>query len=351
VDDLLKYTSHSLNLEVGDLFRSIVNTAYEYVYFKNRESEFVYANDALRKSFGVCDEEGVIGKTDFDFYPKAFAAMTFKQEQAVMDTRVPMIEQEERLVTPDGKVLWYMASKYPLIDKNDIVVGMWGLSAKINKQKNIEFELESLNEQLEEALRVSKAMEAEAKRLYSMALDANPITRLPGNNSIHKHIDQLIKSKAHKHVLYCDIDYFKSYNDKYGFANGDKVILATAELMQETAQQIGAQDVFVGHIGGDDFVVSIDSSFALRYAERLLDLFDDMIWQQYKQKDIKIGYIKAETRSGKMMRFPICSLSIGGVALEENAYENYLMVSDACSMLKTVAKKRTGSSYLFERRK
>ena len=191
----------------------------------------------------------------------------------------------------------------------------------------------------------------EIKRLYSLALDANPITKLPGNNSIHKHIEELMNHQTPRAVLYCDLDNFKAYNDNYGFAKGDEVILYTAQQMQVAARELNIADPFFGHIGGDDFVATIDSSMAEAYADKLTRVFDKRIVQFYTKKDIEAGYITSTNREGNVQQFPLVSISISGVDLGEHHYKSYLEISDACSEIKHKVKMVQGSNFLFERRK
>lgn len=188
----------------------------------------------------------------------------------------------------------------------------------------------------------------ELHRLYSLALDANPITFLPGNNSIQKHITQLLAEKKHT-VCYADLDHFKSYNDRYGFANGDRVIHFTAELMKYVSKTMGVDDIFFGHVGGDDFVITINSQFADEYIQSLLGMFDRMIISYYQPDDIKRGYIIAKDRNDLEFRAPIISLSIAGLDLIECKSANYFEVNDSCTALKCKAKKIHGSVYLTER--
>jgi len=190
----------------------------------------------------------------------------------------------------------------------------------------------------------------ELKHLYSLALDANPITRLPGNNTIREHIAGLVKNQEPYYVLYGDLDNFKSYNDEYGFANGDKIILQTANLFQHVALEMKIFDVFFGHIGGDDFVATIPCAVAEEYMQTLLQRFDETIKEYYNEKDLKRGYIVSKNRIGETVKFPFVSLSIAGVNLSTGKYKNYLEVSDCCSEIKHRVKKIEGSAYLIDQR-
>lgn len=189
----------------------------------------------------------------------------------------------------------------------------------------------------------------ELQRMYSLALDANPITQLPGNNTIREHISLLIEKKEKCCVMYADLDNFKAYNDKYGFANGDKVISATVAAMKEVAASMGlSSDIFLGHIGGDDFVIVLKSAEAEKYVQLLLEKFDWVIRSYYNEEDQKKGRISTKNRNGVLVEFPIISLSIAGVDLEKKTYGNYFEVIDNCTILKSRAKKIPGSVYIIE---
>ena len=190
---------------------------------------------------------------------------------------------------------------------------------------------------------------AELRRLYSLALDANPITELPGNNTIREHISLLIEKGEKCCVMVADLDNFKAYNDKYGFANGDKVISATVTTMKEVAAAMGLlNDIFLGHIGGDDFVIVLKSEKAEKYVQSLLLKFDEVIRGYYNEADLVRGHIIAKSRNGEVREFPLVSLSVAGVDLAKKTYGNYFEVSDTCAVLKCRTKKIAGSAYMIE---
>lgn len=193
---------------------------------------------------------------------------------------------------------------------------------------------------------------SELKRLYSLALDSNPITKWPGNTSIYKKIDKLLHEETSDHcVLYFDLDNFKAYNDKYGFAKGDEILLATADLMKSIAKKMGLEDTFFGHIGGDDFIVILESKYSENYIKRYITEFDNIIQSFYLQEDLDAGYIIGKSRNGEVTKFPLVSISIAGVDLGSKIYHNYIQISDICSEIKTIVKKKNGSNYMIDRRK
>ena len=190
----------------------------------------------------------------------------------------------------------------------------------------------------------------ELKRLYNIALDANPITGLPGNNSIKQAITNAIEANQEAFVFYADLDNFKAYNDDYGFANGDKVILFTSSLIQAVMKEFAITEGFTGHIGGDDFVLIIEKSKALDFAGRLIERFDQGIKEYYNDEDRANGYIVSINRKGEETNFPFVSISIAGVDLSQRDYSNYLQVSDICVELKHKAKQTAGSCLVIDQR-
>lgn len=198
-------------------------------------------------------------------------------------------------------------------------------------------------------LRLAQSLR-ELRRLYKLALDSNPITQLPGNNSIHQHIDNLLAEDLQQHVLYIDLDNFKSFNDRYGFAKGDEVIEFTADLLVGLMEEMQIKDGFVGHIGGDDFMITVNNVNAMAYVQELLNRFEEQILRFYAQEDAQAGFIRMKNRQGTIVDFPIISLSVVGVNLSFRDYANYLYISDICAELKHHAKNIPGSTILIDRR-
>ena len=198
-------------------------------------------------------------------------------------------------------------------------------------------------------IKLTEAM-MELKRLYNLALDANPITGLPGNNSIKKAITTAIEANQEAFVFYADLDNFKAYNDAYGFANGDKVILFTSDSLQIVMKELAIMEGFVGHIGGGDFVFIIENSKALDFANRFIERFDQGIKSYYDEQDRVNGYIVSKNRKGEEMNFPLVSISIVGVDLSKKKYSTYLQIADICAELKHKAKQTQGSCLIVEQR-
>ncbi len=198
-------------------------------------------------------------------------------------------------------------------------------------------------------LKLREAMQ-ELKRLFSTALDANPMTGLPGNNSIANRIKKDLADNANVTVLYADLDNFKAFNDKYGFALGDDVIRFTNEVFQEVISEMNIKEAFIGHIGGDDFVLIVPSLLVQETAALIIKKFDDGISRFYSQSDIASQCIQSINRKGEKQTFPIISISLAGVDLSHRRYSTYLEVNDVCAMTKKKAKETPGSTLFLDRR-
>ena len=198
-------------------------------------------------------------------------------------------------------------------------------------------------------LRLREAV-AELKRLNRLAMDANPVTGLPGNTVVTEHIKNALAKKENVCVIYADLDNFKAYNDKYGFAMGDDIILFTAQVLEAALTAVNLEEGFVGHIGGDDFVVIAPSEKAEALAARVIREFDDGVARFYNEKDLARECICAKNRQGDIQTFPLMSISIAGVDLAQGVYSQYLQVNDACAEAKKEAKRLPGSAFFRERR-
>ncbi len=199
-------------------------------------------------------------------------------------------------------------------------------------------------------LQLSHAI-SELKRRNQLALDANPNTGLPGNNSILNEIQRVIAEKEEVCVIYADLDSFKIYNDTYGFARGDDVIIFTANVIRASLYTTGCSDAFVGHIGGDDFVIIVPTVKYNTVAEEIIRRINQGIGEFYGAEDIERGHIVATNREGEEKHHPLVGLSMGGVDLSQRETTTALELIDICTEMKKMAKKEQGSNFLICKRR
>ena len=183
------------------------------------------------------------------------------------------------------------------------------------------------------------------------SIDVNPLTSLPGNLSIQENVENRIAKKSIFSLLYMDLNNFKSFNDKYGFYTGDKVIKFTADLLQNIIRKYGQISDFIGHIGGDDFIIITEGDNSITLAENIISEFDKNIYLFYNNEDRKNGFIISKDRNDKVQKFPIMSISVGIIATNVANLTSFAEISKRASDLKKLAKKNGKSSYVFERRK
>jgi len=181
-------------------------------------------------------------------------------------------------------------------------------------------------------------------------LEANPLTRLPGNVSILNDLTRRLESKLKFAVCYVDLDKFKSYNDTYGFKHGDEVIKETARILIRTAQQFGNPDDFVGHIGGDDYVLVTTMPMVDNICKSIIDEFEKTVPSFYNETDRKNGYIIGKDRKGEIQKIPLLSVSIGVVSNEYRSIEHVAQIGEIGAELKAHAKRMERSNYLVDKR-
>ncbi|MDR2581407.1 MAG: GGDEF domain-containing protein [Fibromonadaceae bacterium] len=174
-----------------------------------------------------------------------------------------------------------------------------------------------------------------------IAMHSNPLTGLPGNILIEKEISSRIFGEQPYCIIYHDIDNFKAYNDAYGFKNGDLMLELVANILRECA----INDEFIGHIGGDDFVVVCDYHKAEPFCKSVLNNFSLKVPSLYREEDVKNGYIISKNRHGITENFPIATLSIAGISNKAKTYENTDEFSKDIAQVKKKCKKHIGNYF------
>jgi diguanylate cyclase (GGDEF)-like protein len=182
------------------------------------------------------------------------------------------------------------------------------------------------------------------------AHNANPLTGLPGNLFISDRLKDLVDRRQSFAVLYLDLDNFKAYNDKYGFERGDRIILVTAQLLSSCLAITEGNGQFLGHIGGDDFIIISQPDTAPGLAERIIAEFDREVQNYYEPEALEKEFIEVKNRRGEMEKFPIISISIALVSTNAIQFDNYLQVGEAAAELKKRAKQIPGSCLVVNRR-
>jgi diguanylate cyclase (GGDEF)-like protein len=181
-------------------------------------------------------------------------------------------------------------------------------------------------------------------------VEINPLTRLPGNISINREIQERIDNKKEFAFGYADLDHFKPFNDRYGFSRGDEVIKMTGRIILGVIKSKQPQGSFVGHVGGDDFVFIIDTELVEEAALEIIKAFDSLIPGMYDPSDLKQGFIRSFDRTGKMSQFPMMGISIGITETRNRPFTHYGEITEIASDMKKYAKHFTGSCFRTDQR-
>jgi len=179
---------------------------------------------------------------------------------------------------------------------------------------------------------------------------ANPLTGLSGNIEIQTELNHRLVNNKQVAFIYCDIDNFKSFNDVYGFAKGDSAIRLTADIIRDAVQMVGNRDDFIGHIGGDDFVIITTWDKYEAICKLIIEDFDEKIIHLYNENDRKNRYIVTKNRLGQIKKFPIISISLAVVTNEKKNYASYAQIAEVAAEVKKYVKGIKGSNYFKDRR-
>lgn len=182
-------------------------------------------------------------------------------------------------------------------------------------------------------------------------LEANPLTRLPGNVSILNELSRRLEGKALFAVCYLDLDKFKCYNDKYGFEHGDEVIRESARIFIRAVQESANPEDFIGHIGGDDFVIITTPDKVDALCQKIISYFEQASPSFYNETDRKLGFILAKDRAGNEQKVPLLSVSIGVVTNQSRRIEHVAQIGEIGAELKAYAKRLEKSNYIKDQRK
>jgi GGDEF domain-containing protein len=225
------------------------------------------------------------------------------------------------------------------IAANMVSYGTFTHLPKVTSRDELEDLSRSFNEMAERLIKLEEAYK-----------DASPLTGLPGGIAIETIVKQLIERGEPFAFCMMDLDNFKPFNDRYGYARGNTVIKMTAEIIQKVSRESGSATDFVGHIGGDDFVLIADTERFEDECRKIIEEFDGRIGGQYDPQDLKNGGILSVSRQGERMTFPVMTISIAAINSRKTLVHNYIEVGEIIAELKKFAKKASISNLVIDRR-
>ena len=186
---------------------------------------------------------------------------------------------------------------------------------------------------------VRNLLEACTSIQLDIAVHSNPLTGLPGNLVIENEIKNRLFGGGPFCISYYDLDDFKAYNDAYGFASGDRMLKMVSDLLTGQARR----NEFVGHIGGDDFIVIADYHDGDSFCRPVLENFSRDVLAFYRDEDIQNGFIISKNRHGVTENFPLASLSVAGITNRNKQYSRMEEFSADAARLKKICKQHPGN--------
>lgn len=187
-------------------------------------------------------------------------------------------------------------------------------------------------------------LDAITERSLILARNANPLTGLPGNESIQREINKRLSQNMHFDVCYIDINNFKPYNDYYGFEKGDMVIKTLAYIIEESVKPDGFDSSFVGHIGGDDFIVIIPPQISIPACEKIIAGFEAALPVLHGTEDYNRRCYVSKNRKNEVETFNLLSISIGIVSTEVYKIKSFAQLASIATEVKKAAKMQSASS-------
>jgi GGDEF domain-containing protein len=192
-------------------------------------------------------------------------------------------------------------------------------------------------------------MAARLKELEQMNLDASPLTRLPGNTAIERVLDERLKSGNEFAFCYADLDNFKPFSDRYGYSKGSELLRVTGDIIEATVKEECREEGFVGHVGGDDFVMVVPPGKVATVCEAVIEKFDSEVVRHFSPEDRAAGGIEGTDRYGVQRFFPITTISLAVIICGGEQYDSAVDIARAVAKAKDAAKEQPGSSYLITR--
>lgn len=196
------------------------------------------------------------------------------------------------------------------------------------------------NEQYYGMLSVKNILEKVSELKIENAKHLNPLTYLPGNVIIENRLSQMLEVDHQETILYLDIDNFKAYNDKYGTLKGDRFLTFVADCITQACAYFGRdEEIFIGHVGGDDFIMTAPNEIAYTLGLKIISVFEEKKANLYCDEALRDNGIQVKNRSGKMEMFPLATLSIAGVQCVGNTCRSIYTLTEDAAIVKKECKR------------
>lgn len=332
----------------------IINpAAVEYIKYKNNNNNDQYPLTASAVKIGsIANRVDPITKhTKGKDVDKLFKSNPQLQGVPVVDdNNVPLgvVMRDKfyyRLSSQYGVVIFYnrpidiMMDQKPLMFEHTTTLSLVTQTAMLRPDNEVyDSIIITKDDKYHGIITVKNLLEHTSRLELNVAIHSNPLTSLPGNIIIEQKLNEVIKATEPYSIIYIDLDNFKAYNDVYGFESGDKVLLSTSKIISTSINHKKPTDTFLGHIGGDDFIIVTPGYEVHDLCNYIVKQFNDSVKEYYNEKDLNKGFIFAENRNGEYTRFPLMSLSVAVITNRRHDFKNVYELSAEAARMKHKAK-------------
>lgn len=367
--------------ELSEIFSAIINSfsnegVVEKISILSMEGKVVATNDPIVREFGEADQDidtysnlsratgqsawfySTINKKTkvIDIYiplaigevKKYLVKLSFSIgniSQAVVDTMVPIT------LTAIAVILGNLVLGFILLKTVVWPIEILNTATKEIASGNLDLKVSiNTNDEIQELGDTFNEMTVALKKMKEKAENANPLTKLPGNNVIREEVEGRIKRGSKFVAIHVDLDNFKAYNDRYGIAKGDEVIRFTSKALENAIRQKGNIGDFLGHEGGDDFFLITTPDKVDAVTKEIILSFDTDIRGFYSEEDQKAGYVLEKDRKGELVKFPIMTISMAGVTNQVRPISSYGELTNIAVGVKEKAKQEKVSNFLIDKR-
>ncbi len=344
LDDLKQYRSSGMS----KTFSKVAASSKQYDEIFQKEMDLIQANKAT-EAMALSDGDS---KKTVEEMTSQLKSIQKKAEQNI-DSRMNLINiggvKASRLTIALSIVSLIGGLALAILITYNISVPLKKLEKATGLIAEGQFDHDFKLDRNDEIGRLANAFTVMAERLKvleALNLDASPLTGLPGNLAIEKELEKRLARRVPFSLCHVDLDNFKPFADKYGYAWGSEVIKEVANILTNHVGANGHDDVFIGHIGGDDFVMISEPELMEKMCQKLVQDFSRYIESYYSEQDRQKGYILGKDRKGQPQSFPLITVTASIVTDDGSRFQNPLSMAKKAAELKTYGKTLSGSNYV-----
>lgn len=342
IDSDLNFKELVTSLDLGVL---VIDSDWQIVYHNPSACDYLSTRNAKKEPFWESLDDSFAGS-----FEEAYKSALLGKQDQLDTTNTRPWNQKINVDVYDNYPLDLLEQKSLSFEFHSAPsTEAYSVSFNLH-QKLFLMRIENITDRVQARIKAEKNQEELEKALKNVkkARDANPLTGLPGNVQIQKTIKEFLEDEKEFALIYADLDKFKRFNDRYGFEHGDEAILLVRDILKETAEEIQPGDYFLGHVGGDDFVVILVDENYEEYCKDMIQKFDRrklQLYPEYENREIetKSDLWKQGRESDDM------TISLGVVTTVNNDYESYLEMTEYAADVKSYAKQnRSESNYVID---